>query len=686
MIKVGIVGCGKIAEQHLKFLSKRQDTQIVGLVDVQLENAKVLGEKYGINNYFLSLIDMIDYEVLDVVHICSPPEYHYEQTLEAIERGVHVLVEKPVALKVDQVDELYKKAKEKNVSICPNFLQLFHPRMLEVKNIIEQGQFGNVLRVESYYSMDAYTSDVYEAVGLPWSYMMPGGIFHNHITHPLYLTMFWIGDLKNVKVYPKTFGVLPQNMTDHIEVYLDGEHADAIITVSMVTKPPLYYVRVFFERGMVMIDFNRMNILVENYGKVPGAVQRFLGNYGKAWQLIRNTTANLFNILRGKMISYHGLEYLIDEYYGTLLSDNQPPISEELVRSVADTEEAILTQAGKLHPDVSIRPSRQRNLTQQERILVTGASGNLGFQVVQSLVESGYYVRATARPLSRIKNLEKLGVEIFFGDIRDELYLMNAMDGIDIVIHTAAGMRGPRESLIKTSVTGTDNISRAAHDQGVDSVIYISSMGIYDYFALKNGEEITENSQLENCPDERGAYTLAKRRAEDIALAQIACSNVHWTIIRPSIIISDYQDVFAPLTGIRLGNLLIYLGKKSNTLRLIHVEDVCDVILRIIQQGHPRYRIFNLSHPDSISVGEYIAEISKPGLPRIRVLYLPQLFLWIGSRILELQFKLRNKGPRLSPRKLAYWYGNNSVDVTLVRGDMKWTPKSSLKEQIRKHK
>ena len=107
-MRVGIVGCGRVADHHLKHLQRTSSAQVVGLADSDAENLRRLGDKYGITNLHSSLDAMLQSTAVDVVHICTPPFDHFSLAQTAIRRGVHVLVEKPIAFNAAEVAQLYK--------------------------------------------------------------------------------------------------------------------------------------------------------------------------------------------------------------------------------------------------------------------------------------------------------------------------------------------------------------------------------------------------------------------------------------------------------------------------------------------------------------------------------------------------------------------------------------------------
>ena len=119
-------------------------------------------------------------------------------------------------------------------------------------------------------------------------------------------------------------------------------------------------------------------------------------------------------------------------------------------------------------------------------------------------------------------------------------------------------------------------------------------MSVYDCLKPRDGEAIREESPLEECPQLRGTYSLAKRRAEDVALARLRDLRPQWTNLRPSVIVGGRHDVFSPLgKKFRQSNALY--GFKAKILNLVHVEDVASAVVKLVENCAAGGRIFNLS-------------------------------------------------------------------------------------------
>jgi predicted dehydrogenase/nucleoside-diphosphate-sugar epimerase len=666
----------------MRFISQAKNAQVVGLADRDEAAARRTGEPYGVQNVYTSLEELMESTSLDVLHILTPPNYHYVQAVAAIDHGLHVLIEKPCALSAHDARDLYRRAEAKGVLICPDFIQLFHPTFLHAASIIDSGQLGSVVHIDSHLSLDLDIPELREAIGLHWSYKLPGGVLQNYLTHPLYLALYWLGQPRNITVSAQARDSLPQGMTDHLHLMLEAEGCTASVALSAAIRPEFYYLQVFCEDGSVSVNFDTSTVLVTRKSGLPRALSRATANFRQAYQLSSWAVRNTIDFLRHKLVPYQGLQSLIPAFYSSVLYGTKLPISRELAIAVTCVEETVFAQAGKLHPDTRDRPSKQGTITRPEKVLVTGATGYVGTQIVRQLVQDGYFVRALVRGLSRTESLERLGVELVYGDVRDLESFSRAAEGLDILVHLAAGSRGTPGFVVDSCVEGTKNAAEVAHLAALKRVIYMSSLAVYDYAMLHDSDVLTEGSPLEGSPECRGTYSLAKRRAEEVALAHLDDKSPAWTILRPSVIVGKGHDIFAPV-GIKVGNILACLGSPGKHLRLIHVEDVGVAIVRLIQNDDTCGRVFTLSHPGSLTFRDYVdGYVRVNGHRDIWALYVPYWFASLGGIAVMALHRMTGRGPNFNTRRLAYLYRDLHVDTSAIKQQTGWQPCGSLLERL----
>ena len=196
---------------------------------------------------------------------------------------------------------------------------------------------------------------------------------------------------------------------------------------------------------------------------------------------------------------------------------------------------------------------------------------------------------------------------------------------------------------------------------------------------------ITENSPLEEQPELRGTYTLAKRRAEDIALSHLHDAAPAWTILRPSVVVGDGRDVFAP-AGKRMGGVLLCFAGPRKRLRLIHVKDVAAAVVNVLQNGNTQNQVFTLSQPP-LTLREYVNGcIERKFSPKVRVIYIPYVIARLGGQVSALVGRLAGRGSRLhlNSRVLSYMYRNLGVDTASLGRQTGWHPRPELLEIVGK--
>jgi len=313
--------------------------------------------------------------------------------------------------------------------------------------------------------------------------------------------------------------------------------------------------------------------------------------------------------------------------------------------------------------------------------LLTGATGYLGSAVVRNLVKEGYHVRALVRELSHTEPLDKLGIELVYGDIRNANCLVEASKGMDVLIHMAAALHGTSGFILDCAIKGTKNVAVAAKSCDLKRVIYISSMSVYDYLNLRDGDVISEESALEEFPQLRGAYSLAKRGAEDEALSHLQDMRPQWTMVRPAVIVGEDHDLFHPL-GKKVGKLLLCPGSGKKILPLIHIADTATAIVKLLETDGTSGRMFNLS-AEGITQQEYIDEfIRKTGYENLHVVYIPYWLARAGTGVLSAVRVFNSKIPNIDNRRLASLYRSVGANSEAIRAETGWQPRKNLLETL----
>src|SRR4030095_3591120 len=155
MLKIAIVGCGKVADQHVHAIRRIADCEIVALCDQELLMAKQLGERFGISMCFSELSEMLKAASPDVVHLTTPPQSHYPLAKQCLEFGSHVYLEKPFTITAAEAGSLVEFAENCGLKVTVGHNYLFTLEMLEMRRLVKNGFLGGKpVHLESHWSYD----------------------------------------------------------------------------------------------------------------------------------------------------------------------------------------------------------------------------------------------------------------------------------------------------------------------------------------------------------------------------------------------------------------------------------------------------------------------------------------------------------------------------------------------------
>lgn len=141
MLKVGLVGVGGISGAHIPAWEAMEETNLVALCDIRSERL----EKYPDKHLYTDFDEMLEKEQLDILDICLPTYLHADFAVKAMERGIHVLSEKPISLKEEDVERVYTASEKNNVKFMVAQVLRFWPEYELVKSVYDSGKYGKLL-------------------------------------------------------------------------------------------------------------------------------------------------------------------------------------------------------------------------------------------------------------------------------------------------------------------------------------------------------------------------------------------------------------------------------------------------------------------------------------------------------------------------------------------------------------
>ncbi len=253
------------------------------------------------------------------------------------------------------------------------------------------------------------------------------------------------------------------------------------------------------------------------------------------------------------------------------------------------------------------------------KALVTGAAGFVGSAVARLLVQEGFEVRALVRSTSSLSNLEDIDVELVQGDLTDRESLYRAIKDCRYLFHVAADYRlwVPRpDEIYRNNVQGTVNIMEAAFQEGVERVVYTSSVATLGL--LPDGKPADEDTPV-GLSDMIGHYKRSKFLAEEAVRKLVREQGLDAVIVNPSTPAGP-RDIKPTPTGRMIleaaqGKMPAYV---DTGLNVVHVDDVAMGHLLAFKKGKAGHRyILGAENMTLRQILETIAEIAGRTPPRI---------------------------------------------------------------------
>ncbi|PGS55968.1 Gfo/Idh/MocA family protein [Bacillus sp. AFS041924] len=147
--KVAIIGGGQIAEKvHVAYYKIREDLEIVAVVGINEEALKSFAERNEIPNYYTDAAEMYANEKPEIVSVCTPNKFHFDNVMQALENNCHVFCEKPPAILAEDARKMYETALEKGLILAYDFHHRFADDVTIIKEKIDQGLLGQIYFVK----------------------------------------------------------------------------------------------------------------------------------------------------------------------------------------------------------------------------------------------------------------------------------------------------------------------------------------------------------------------------------------------------------------------------------------------------------------------------------------------------------------------------------------------------------
>ncbi len=261
-IRTAVVGCGRVSRTaHYDAITKNKYLKLVAICDIDKERANYWGKQLNVKAYY-NIKQLLQKENLDLLSVTAPSGLHFELAMEAAEKGVHVIVEKPLAMTSSDAQKLISFCEKKGVKLFVVLQNRYNRTNALLKDCIANGRFGKIhlIHVNLLWSrgIDYYTEDQ----GWRSKKDMAGGVFTNQAIH--YIDMLqWLVDSSPTTAYAQMANdALPVEVEQYGAGIITFENGViASLALSSVAFPDDLEgsITISGEKGIVRIDGKSMN-------------------------------------------------------------------------------------------------------------------------------------------------------------------------------------------------------------------------------------------------------------------------------------------------------------------------------------------------------------------------------------------------------------------------------------------
>ncbi len=335
MLRAALIGTGEIALQHLACLRALPNVTLAGVCDRSGAIAEAAAERFGVGAWFTDHRVMFEAIRPDVVHITTPPPSHFELSMDALEFGAHVIVEKPVTTTRDSLSTLLQSAADRQRVLIEDYNYLFNAPVLEIVSLARSGALGDIVHVEVVVSRghgDGHST----AAGAEADDVIPGAAVRDFLPHMVSLIHCFTGRYRAVRSHWSTRQITPSVLSNEFCAVIDAERGTATLAFSTHGRPEAFWLRVHGTRMRVSAELYDMSLTIDHLDDGPRPLARVRNRLREARHLQRTALRGFVKKLTDGLGTYDGLWCLVERTYGSLEAGTTPPVSPRQISEIND--------------------------------------------------------------------------------------------------------------------------------------------------------------------------------------------------------------------------------------------------------------------------------------------------------------------------------------------------------------
>jgi predicted dehydrogenase/nucleoside-diphosphate-sugar epimerase len=610
LVRVAVIGCGRISQElHLPILAGHERIRLAALVDRDLQRAQDLAKGYGVARVVTDAAEL-DQEEIDAAVVATPPFHHAPCAIALMRRGIHVLVEKPMATSYADAAAMVQAAEESGVMLAVGFFRRLMPSMRMLKALVDSAWLGRPMgfQVEGggLYDWPAAT------LGNMRKDWAGGGVLIDFGSHMLDLLHYLFeGPAEVLEYRDNALGGIEADCSMRLQFSHGGRAITGTVELARTRKVG-NLIRIACERGTMEYQISqRYQIRITPYDlQLTDPLQgrpcacslqaNWVDEPETPWyETVRAEIDDwLHAIHTGHEAQLSGRSALptvklIDDCYCQRL-----PLAEPWVDAAWSDERVALSEQKLSSLGATLNAQRST----PRRVLVTGASGFIGCRVAEILaLRDGWQVRALVHNPANAARLARLPVEMVQADLGSNSEVERLVQGCDAIVHCAIGTAwGQRREIFSVTVDGTRRLASAALAAQIGRFVHLSTMAVYGDDSKLTG---MLDESIPPSPFKGSDYGESKLEAERV-VAQAVNKGLSALILRPSRVYGPYSRIFIvrPIEAIAEGRFR-WLGSPDVPADMVYVDNLVEAIVRSLEGPDDAIKgeVFNIGDGDDIT-------------------------------------------------------------------------------------
>ncbi|MCI8269459.1 MAG: Gfo/Idh/MocA family oxidoreductase [Lachnospiraceae bacterium] len=192
-MKYALIGCGRISPNHI-VAAQKNDLEIVAICDIVPENMQDKAEKFGLENVrqYTDYQELLAVEKPELAAICTESGKHAEVAIDCIKAGCHVIIEKPIALSIEDADRIVQLSKQYHVKVCASHQNRFNKSIQKIREAVEQERFGKMFYGTAHVRW-CRDQEYYAKASWRGTWEQDGGALMNQCIHNIDLLRWMMG-------------------------------------------------------------------------------------------------------------------------------------------------------------------------------------------------------------------------------------------------------------------------------------------------------------------------------------------------------------------------------------------------------------------------------------------------------------------------------------------------------------